>query len=233
MRWVARQSDATAPAVQGDVGWSTFEAREASSKLGFKGRLVYMNRERWARRVFEYLAATCLRTRWTRRIHRLEQKYGLSREPVEANSVTSWTREVRQRVCGAEEEEWRRGCSEKSSLALYRAHKTAIAPSRLYDNSLGSTLLFEARAGALRTLTRQKRLDNSLENVLCRACGCEEETVEHVVLHCDRLGPGKEDTGTEGNTPLHVALGFEEGGSVNMSAVARTKRRLERWKSST
>lgn len=220
-------------AVQGDVGWSSFEAREASSKLVYKGRLLFMSRERWARRVFEYLSATCLRTKWTRRMYRLEQKYGLSRKPVEANSATLWTREVRLRVCAAEEEEWRRSCSEKSSLALYRAHKRAISSVRLYDNSLGSTLLFEARAGALRTRVRQKRLDDSVEDVLCRACVHEEETMEHVVLQCDQLGPDRKGVGSDGNTPLHVALGFEEGGSVDMRAVARTKCRLEMWKRAT
>ncbi|KAH9375140.1 hypothetical protein HPB48_018727 [Haemaphysalis longicornis] len=40
-------------AVQGDVGWSSFAAQEASSKLAFYNHLLNMHRDRWARRVFE------------------------------------------------------------------------------------------------------------------------------------------------------------------------------------
>ncbi|XP_037505770.1 uncharacterized protein LOC119382110 [Rhipicephalus sanguineus] len=64
-------------AVQGDVGWSSFEAREATSKIAYQGRLMLMRRTRWARRVFEYLSATCMRTDWTRRIYQLEKNVWL------------------------------------------------------------------------------------------------------------------------------------------------------------
>ncbi|XP_049271321.1 uncharacterized protein LOC125758318 [Rhipicephalus sanguineus] len=49
-------------AVQGDVGWSSFEAREDARKIVYRGRLMLMRRIRWVRRVFEYLSATCMRT---------------------------------------------------------------------------------------------------------------------------------------------------------------------------
>lgn len=75
-------------------GWSSSEARKDSSKLAFKGRLMFMKCERWAHRVFEYLVAKCLRTKWTRRLYSLEKKYGLFREPVEVDSATAWTREA-------------------------------------------------------------------------------------------------------------------------------------------
>ncbi|KAL3205330.1 hypothetical protein MRX96_011226 [Rhipicephalus microplus] len=44
-----------------------------------------MRRTRWARRVFEYLSATCMRTDWTRRLYQLEKKYGFFAEasPIE------------------------------------------------------------------------------------------------------------------------------------------------------
>ncbi|CAN7999235.1 unnamed protein product, partial [Ixodes pacificus] len=37
--------------VQGDMGWSSFEAREANSKLEFEERLREMDEERWAGRI--------------------------------------------------------------------------------------------------------------------------------------------------------------------------------------
>uniref|UniRef100_A0A6B0UCP1 Putative tick transposon n=1 Tax=Ixodes ricinus TaxID=34613 RepID=A0A6B0UCP1_IXORI len=39
-------------AVQGDLGWSSFEAREATSKVSYEGRLRLMDRCRWAKRLF-------------------------------------------------------------------------------------------------------------------------------------------------------------------------------------
>ncbi|XP_037528653.1 uncharacterized protein LOC119405899 [Rhipicephalus sanguineus] len=84
--------------VQGDLGWSCFEARKASSKLVYRGRLQFMCRERWARQVFEYLAATCIRTSWVNRVYRLEKKYVSFTEPVQAETARLYTKEVRRRV---------------------------------------------------------------------------------------------------------------------------------------
>lgn len=46
---------------------------------------------------------------------------------------------------------WRKAAKAKSSLALYRAEKSVIKKEEIYDNSWGSRLLVEARAGVLRT----------------------------------------------------------------------------------
>ncbi|KAH6946677.1 hypothetical protein HPB50_014516 [Hyalomma asiaticum] len=45
-------------AIQGDLGWSTFEAREARSKATYEGRLRLMDDERWPRRLFRYTSLT-------------------------------------------------------------------------------------------------------------------------------------------------------------------------------
>ncbi|KAH7954089.1 hypothetical protein HPB49_015473 [Dermacentor silvarum] len=195
-------------AVQGELGWSSFAAREASSKLAFYNRLLHMHRDRWARRVFDYLSATCLRTQWTRRVHHLKQKNGLIRDPMLAQSIGAYAKAVQQRVRDVEE--------------------SSIKATRLYDNSVGSALLFEARAGALRTLTRQRAFDSTVTCVLCRSCGKSDETIEHLVLQCDELGE------SESQTALAVALGFEDTeGEVQAAAVSRTKRRLEQWRTAT
>lgn len=49
-------------AIQGDLGWSSFEAQEAVNKIAYRGCLLCMPRERWAHCVFDYLSATCMRT---------------------------------------------------------------------------------------------------------------------------------------------------------------------------
>lgn len=218
-------------AIQGDVGWSSFEAREAASKIAYRGRLTLMRRTRWARRVFEYLSATCMRTDWTRRLYQLEKKYGFFAEASPIETAAKWTVEVRMRVREAEETRWREAMEAKSTLECYRKHQDSICGSRLYDNSIGSSLLFEARAGALRTLEYRRKFDATVVSNLCRVCGVASETQEHLVLHCRSLPTSQ----VEGAT-LPQALGFqrldEDGSSDNGGgryAVAATKRRLTEW----
>ncbi|KAG0412791.1 hypothetical protein HPB47_010058 [Ixodes persulcatus] len=154
-------------AIQGDIGWSTFEAREASRKLTYQGRLLHMDRHRWARRVFDYISVNCVQTQWTRRVNQLRKKYGFFTQPVMETTEAN----------------------KKSSLQIYSAHKDIIGPEAYYDNSLGSRLLFEARAGALRTRLYRQRFDPAIESVRCGACGQEDETITHLVLHCTGLTP--------------------------------------------
>ncbi|KAH8042333.1 hypothetical protein HPB51_021944 [Rhipicephalus microplus] len=138
-------------AIQGDLEWSSYEAREARSKAAYEGRLRLMNDQRWARRVFRYTAIKGMNTPRRRRLHNLCRKYSLFTDPVQEDSERKWAVGVRNRVQEAETSMWQAAMEMKPSLALYRAHKTTISAERLYDNNVGSALLFEARAGALRT----------------------------------------------------------------------------------
>ncbi|KAH9360932.1 hypothetical protein HPB48_007013 [Haemaphysalis longicornis] len=110
-------------------------------------------------------------------------------------------------------------------MSFYGQRKNSIKAVRLYDNSVGSALLFEARARALRTLTRQQVFDETVTCMLCRACRNSDETIEHLVLQCDALGE------PVSQTALAVALGFEDSeGEVQTVAASRTKRCLEQWR---
>ncbi|KAL3184470.1 hypothetical protein MRX96_031762 [Rhipicephalus microplus] len=138
------------------------------------------------------------------------------------------TKEISQRIKEAEDEKWRQAQVNKSSLLLYRQHKDTIALVPLYDNGLGSVLLFEARAGALRTLVRKQAYDGELVSVVCRACGRADETIAHIVTECPQLSP------SSSNTNLAAALGFVDTGDVvDYAAVRRSKTRLEQWRKIT
>ncbi|CAN7977958.1 unnamed protein product, partial [Ixodes persulcatus] len=172
-------------AVQGELGWSSFEAREATSKITYYGRLRHKDSCRWARRLFMYTHLTGLRTRWQKRLLQLEHKYGFFSDPVEASSEREWASEVKKKVRDNEAQQWLRDALTKTTLQVYLTHKTTIASEALlYDNSLGSRLLSEARAGALRTLVYRRRFDATVTSSACRVCGGYDETVEHVVLDC-------------------------------------------------
>ncbi|KAG0411534.1 hypothetical protein HPB47_011338 [Ixodes persulcatus] len=185
-----------------------------------------------------------------KRLYQLQHKYDFFSEPVDASTETEWTSEVRKRVRDCETQQWLQDAQTKSTLGVYLAKKITIASEvRLYDNSLGSRFLFEARAGALRTLSYRRRFDTTVTSTACRVCGANNETVEHIVLDCAKLKPSRsQDNGPRLPRPLALtkALGFtdsEIGQSIAVCPatglkvasndtkriVADTKRRLEDW----
>ncbi|KAH7958035.1 hypothetical protein HPB51_027981 [Rhipicephalus microplus] len=54
---------------------------------------------------------------------------------------------------------WRIGMTKKSALEIYRTFKQEITKERIYDNTRGSSLLFEARTGVLRTKTYRAKYE--------------------------------------------------------------------------
>ncbi|KAH7977624.1 hypothetical protein HPB49_003053 [Dermacentor silvarum] len=117
----------------------------------------------------------------------------------------------------------------KTTLRLYCDNKGTITPEPIYDNSGGSALLFEARAGALRTLDYRSRFDCApeVQAAVCRVCGSERETAEHLVLNCAKLSP----TPKEGTT-MPQALGFLDA-EVTPRATATKSSLLEQAVSDT
>ncbi|KAH7946431.1 hypothetical protein HPB49_024937 [Dermacentor silvarum] len=129
-------------------------------------------------------------------------------------------------------------CS-KSSLMVYRKHKSEISKERLYDNNGGSGVLFEVGAGALRTLLCRRRFDDSTEvtSASCRVCEKEEETIDHLVFLCAYLCPRQREgttlppaLGLAGpSVAVHEQEGGEVAGAVNYAVVRITKARLGQW----
>ncbi|KAH7978951.1 hypothetical protein HPB49_007528 [Dermacentor silvarum] len=177
-----------------------------------------------------------MRTDWTRRVYHIEKKYGFFGEKIEADTATKWAIEVRRRVKEAETTIWSKEMESKSTLELYRGNKRGISAECFYDNSIGSSLLFEARAGALRTLVYRSRFQDTSMCTKCRLCGAEAETQEHLILRCAGL-----QTAPAEDTDLPRALGFhlleaEDGNHIangrnvgRTCAVVATKKRLTEW----
>lgn len=204
--------------VQGDLGWSSFESREAGSKIAFEQRLRKMGEKRWARKVFSYLYMRNVDTRWRRRTRKLASKY------LDSSRGTSQELSIKKKVKETERGLWKTGMETKSALEMYRTFKQEIAKENIYDNSRGSPLLFEARTGVLRTKTYRVKYQEI--DTLCRVCGEDEETPEHLIISCKGLRPI-----VQGNGPdLAKALGFKDNeGKIDFKRVEITKRRLADW----
>ncbi|KAL1435122.1 hypothetical protein MTO96_011252, partial [Rhipicephalus appendiculatus] len=186
-----------------------------TSKLRFAiqndRRLRLMQPHRWTPRVFDYVHRNCIRTRWSKRLQHLSRRYGFYVSPVKEDTERKWAKAVKTQVRLSETDTWRRNMEQKATLRTYREHKQEICVEPLFDNSVASSLLFEARAGALRTLAYRQRFDDSVDSAMCRVflppwcrvCGAAEESIEHLVVNCGGLTTAPTD-----GTTLQQALGF-------------------------
>lgn len=138
-------------AIQGDLGWSSFEAREATAKLAYELRLSGLPDGRWAREVYKYLHLRSVNTKWVTRTRRLAERYETPTVSLTEPPQRGGRQKVRELVKKAELKRWHTQALAKSALTTYCASKEIISREPLYDNSRGSALLFEARSGVLRT----------------------------------------------------------------------------------
>ncbi|XP_077499550.1 uncharacterized protein LOC144110488 [Amblyomma americanum] len=184
--------------VQGDMGWASFESREASSKIAFEERLRKMGEKQWARKVFRYLYITNVDTKWRKQTRKLTSKY------LDSSRGENQQLSVKKKVKETERAMWKTGMLMKSALGTYRIFKQEIAKEIIYENCGGSPLLFEARTGVLWNKTY--RVTCHEIDTLCVACGEEQETAEHLILFCKGLHPTVESSGDD----LSKALGFKD-----------------------
>lgn len=105
-------------AVQGELGWSTFEVREAHSKPAYDGRLHLMAPHRWACRVSANVHQKCICTSWTKRVQHLRNKFGFFANEVRADTALGWARLVGTQVQQQEQESWRNAMEKKHCPAV-------------------------------------------------------------------------------------------------------------------
>lgn len=226
-------------AVQGDLGWSGFEARETVAKTGYERRLARMDHARWAHKVWEYMIYKDRNTKWRKsrtrtllyRHHIPTQTVGEPGKEREENTGPD-DKTLRTLVHEEEQQRWRDVMSRKPSLRAYSSHKDTIKKEEFYDNTKGSGLLFQARAGTLGTKTWRARFTEELET-LCTICGTDTETIDHIVIVCRGLTPQPVTDSVPEALGFTVAVGTEEGRDRRVAkraeALEGTKRRLEDW----
>ncbi|KAH9359855.1 hypothetical protein HPB48_013623 [Haemaphysalis longicornis] len=215
-------------AIQGDLGWSTFEAREATSKIAFEERLRVMNDERWARRLFPLHGIQGVSHTVVQPPLPPPSKIRLHYKPDRGGPAAQDHGE------GALQGERRgtRSLADRNAPKVYPG--TVPQPQaryrrmRVYDNSSGSTLLFEARAGALRTLLYCRHYDSTPE-VQQQSAGHAATTRKAWSTWCCTATSWRPPARV--NATIQQALGFENGVD-NAMDVHTTKERLQLWQRS-
>jgi hypothetical protein len=213
--------------IMGEMGWSTFEAREAQSKIRYFARIAAMDSHRWPRMVLSMMASENIFTEAIKRLKFLKSKFDREDIPMEYR-VNFGAREnlfnsnVKKRIREKQEKTWKEAMNSKTSLRFYREQKIrGVTPHGLYDNSRGSALLALARAGMLPT--RHHRSKYQQIDSHCTKCGREIETIPHIIMKCLPHQNQAEE--------LARRLGFT--GETDESSWRDTKRMLEEWEKET
>ena len=89
-----------------------------------------------------------------------------------------------------DQEQWEKEVNEKRSLQVYKKGKQNIKEDTIYDNTISSVILYQARTNSLRLEDRQRHVH---EKTLCRLCQKESEDLAHFVLRCPELNKTRQD----------------------------------------
>ena len=221
-------------AVQGEMGWSSFEEREAVSKISYLGRLMFMDEWRYAKIVFTYMKKQKYKSKWDRRSLFLDGKYDEGTDRLRAQSDKQWKkivgREIKEKGSGL----WRQKVESHSTLVNYRYKGEIKWEEQMYDNTLGSALFFGARTGSL--VTRGRVCHWLREGVApsqeCRLCGERVETVEHIVTECKGIESQRPERkqNEDSNSWLIRALALDKDNERNQLQETLVKNILLEWR---
>ena len=190
--------------VRGDMGWSTFRERHMKATYRYKVRLERMDDSRLARKVYLWNGRySKWGKRWARMTNVSGVNIGLANRLTEDGvrvyewlminrngegsewDVKKWKTEIDRVVKDVGLRKWRNEMEKKKTLEWYKEKKVPSYES-LYDGSLGSDLLFQARTQCMDVNARNYRWSESGSKE-CQMCDMgEDETVEHVILECEK-----------------------------------------------
>jgi len=160
---------------------------------------------------------------WDNRVRTLARRFAFNTvkpRPDEGETLKAFGDGVKKRVLQVATNDWQAQLDSKSSLSLYRQHKNEHKfESLIYDNSMGSKLLANARAGSLRTRLYRKKYTPDLDTT-CQICHSETEDLGHILFRCT-----KSIRNPPVSNQLATCLGFIE----DKSFVNQSKFRLQEW----
>ncbi|KAL3195589.1 hypothetical protein MRX96_045572 [Rhipicephalus microplus] len=111
----------------------------------------------------------------------------------------------------------------KWSLQLYLKYKLAPDGEPFYRGDQENALLFQARTGSL--TTQQWRWELFDADPSCRLCGAMEETMQHIIVDCPRLGAREHP-----KLSLAEYLGLSEDSvDIRVKHTESAKPRLKLW----
>ena len=166
-------------ALRGEMGASLQKNRDMKTKILFLRHILTDNN--LMKEILIHQLEAKKPTKWIKQI-----KEYLEELQININTIqTSTIQDIKSTIKIYDSNLWHTDMQEKSTLTIYRKYKHSIKDEQnLYDNSAGTTTLFEARTGTLQ-LNDTKRHTNG--ETSCELCGYHYENCEHFLLHCTAL----------------------------------------------
>lgn len=176
--------------IEGELGWSSFEAREARAKVEYIARIESMSDDRWPKAILNMSRILNIPLKSVTRKQQLQSKFKCDGIQMYLDqwgkpNLKRFKDQVTKAVNEVQDEQWKLQMQSKSSLEWYRAYKGERGTTEhLYDNSRGSGLLALARAGLLQTRQFRSKYDAELDPT-CLKCGMKPETTWHIIMECN------------------------------------------------
>lgn len=161
--------------LRGEIGASSMEARVIKGKI-----MYYKSIKERSNEILKYIVNTLNdKNKWLKNLKMVVEQIGENLESVERKTKI----EIKETVRKWDEEEWKKGIENKSSLDIYKREKWSIKEVQ-YNNDDLSRIIFRMRANVL-DLNDRKRHRNEATN--CELCGYEREDLKHMLLECVEL----------------------------------------------
>jgi hypothetical protein len=167
-------------------------------------------------------------TKFLKRAKFLERKYTPEIPRCSGSKREVSFKDIVSSVKISAHELWREKVEKMSSLQKYYFRKSVYCREDFYDNRKGSSLLAQARTDSL----------ENFKHDLCRLCGENNETIEHIILDCNVLDryrstpspPPDEFRHWTTNEILSWLIGFTvQDKKPDLEFVGRVKLILEKW----
>ena len=92
---------------------------------------------------------------------------------------------IKKKIREMDNRKWKKDIETKTSLTMYKKHKTEIKEESIYDNRLATKIWFGSRTNTLEINIENRHREN--KNTKCDLCGKEDETTIHFILECEKL----------------------------------------------
>ena len=128
-RWALGEpnSETAIEFTDGALGWSTFEAREAKSKLTYAARISRMSESRWPKAIHTMLEIANVNTKYRTRCKEVKTKfasYEIREMPMTSGiSLAAYSQYESENIREMLDKTWQKGMAEKKTLSRYREFK--------------------------------------------------------------------------------------------------------------
>ena len=160
-----------------EIGVKTIRTRIMQQKLEFYNFIYNSEKTELIKKVVDDMKYTKMIYTWINDVDKIAGKLNKSLQDFKGYSKDS----IKKSLEEWENNEMINQIKEMKSLQIYRDNfeKINSNSSHLYDNSFGSTLLFEARTNSL---PLEEKINK--KNKKCKVCQIEEENLEHFLIKC-------------------------------------------------